>query len=192
MEGRLPGTEIRGAGLQVVAAAIPSDTTWLNATTIELVTPTHLPPGTYDVTLINPDGTVYKARNALTLTGPDDVDGDGIVNELDNCPAVANYDQTDTDGDLVGDRCDNCTAVTNASQLDTDGDGHGNACDGDFNQDGFVGGPDFTLFIGCFNQPTGGNSICEAADMNGDGFVGGPDFSLFIAGFNGAPGPAAP
>jgi len=98
----------------------------------------------------------------------------------------------DTDGDGVPDGTDNCTEDVNPDQLDTDGDGIGNVCDCDFNQDDFCGGPDFTLFIGCFNQPTGGDATCEAADMNGDGFVGGPDFTLFIGGFNGPPGPAAP
>jgi len=98
----------------------------------------------------------------------------------------------DTDGDGVSDGSDNCLTVANADQLDTDTDGFGNRCDCDFNQDNFCGGPDFTLFIGCFNKPTGGNATCEAADMNGDGFVGGPDFTLFIGGFNGPPGPGSP
>ena len=96
----------------------------------------------------------------------------------------------DTDQDGIADVTDNCISVANAEQLDTDGDGIGNMCDCDFNQDNFCGGPDFTLFIGCFNAATGGNPTCEAADMNGDGFVGGPDYSLFIGGFNGAPGPS--
>ena len=100
--------------------------------------------------------------------------------------------EVDTDTDGVIDACDLCREVFDPQQIDTDGDGIGNACDCDFNQDGFCGGPDFTLFIGCFNQFTGGNPTCEAADMNGDGFVGGPDFTLFIGGFNGPPGPAAP
>ena len=96
----------------------------------------------------------------------------------------------DTDGDGVSDGADNCTVDPNPDQLDSDADGIGNMCDCDFNQDNFCGGPDFTLFIGCFNAATGGDPTCEAADMNGDGFVGGPDFTLFIGGFNGPPGPA--
>ena len=47
-----------------------------------------------------------------------DSDGDGIADEEDNCPAIANAGQEDADGDLVGDVCDDCT--------DTDGDGFGN------------------------------------------------------------------
>jgi len=132
----------------------------------------------------------------------DDGDGNGTpgdhpctggetANCDDNCVDVPNADQADVDSDGVGDACDNCTEIANTEQLDTDGDGYGNACDCDLNQDDFCGGPDFTLFIGCFNAPTGGEPICEAADMNGDGFVGGPDFTLFIGGFNGPPGTAA-
>jgi hypothetical protein len=39
------------------------------------------------------------------ITGHDE-DGDGIPDALDNCPHVANPDQTDRDGDGVGDACD--------------------------------------------------------------------------------------
>jgi hypothetical protein len=34
-----------------------------------------------------------------------DIDGDGIRNEIDNCPADANPDQLDSDGNGVGDAC---------------------------------------------------------------------------------------
>ena len=96
----------------------------------------------------------------------------------------------DGDDDTLPDPFDNCRVQPNVSQVDTDQDRIGNVCDCDFNQDEFCGGPDFTLFIGCFNADVGEDPICRAADMNGDGFVGGPDFSLFIGGFNGLPGPS--
>ena len=35
-----------------------------------------------------------------------DLDNDGIVDNLDNCPGVANPAQLDTDGDKIGDECD--------------------------------------------------------------------------------------
>jgi hypothetical protein len=123
-----------------------------------------------------------------------DADGDSICDAVDLCPGLTQSDitQLDTDEDGIPNECDNCTFASNAQQYDADLDGIGNTCDCDFNNDNFCGGPDFTLFIGCFNADTGGNPTCEAADMNGDGFVGGPDFTLFIGGFNGPPGPAAP
>jgi cysteine-rich repeat protein len=45
-----------------------------------------------------------------TAFDPNDVDGDGVVNAMDNCPTVANASQTDTDMDGKGDACDSCPA----------------------------------------------------------------------------------
>lgn len=39
-------------------------------------------------------------------TGFIDTDGDGLMDDEDNCPTVAGADQTDTDGDYMGDICD--------------------------------------------------------------------------------------
>jgi len=38
----------------------------------------------------------------------DDLDNDGIVNDLDNCPETANADQKDDDTDGKGNACDTC------------------------------------------------------------------------------------
>jgi streptogramin lyase len=35
-----------------------------------------------------------------------DTDGDGLLDDVDNCPAVANANQADNDGDGLGDACD--------------------------------------------------------------------------------------
>lgn len=43
-------------------------------------------------------------RGAAFAAG--DADGDGVPDAVDNCPDVANADQTDTDGDQLGDACD--------------------------------------------------------------------------------------
>jgi len=57
-----------------------------------------------------------------------DIDGDGICGDADNCPTVYNV-QDDTDGDGIGDACDNCYAHPNTDQADADGDSQGDVCD---------------------------------------------------------------
>ena len=42
-----------------------------------------------------------------------DLDGDGLDDARDNCPADPNPDQADADGDGVGDACDLCFGVAN-------------------------------------------------------------------------------
>ena len=80
--------------------------------------------------------------------GSPDADADGVANEVDNCPNVANANQADGDADGVGDACDacpadatndadndgicqdvdNCPTVANGDQADDNGDGFGDAC----------------------------------------------------------------
>lgn len=57
-----------------------------------------------------------------------DSDGDGVGDGCDNCIHTYNPDQLNSDGDARGDRCDNCPDVTNPLQEDGDGDGRGDAC----------------------------------------------------------------
>lgn len=70
-----------------------------------------------------------KEHNAWELLSSNDYDGDGILNEYDNCPCTSNPDQLDSDGDGIGDACDNCINTPNPDQLDGDSDGIGDACD---------------------------------------------------------------
>jgi hypothetical protein len=56
-----------------------------------------------------------------------DRDGDGITNDADNCPDVANADQHDEDGDSLGDVCDPCPPSDD--NTDDDDDGVANDCD---------------------------------------------------------------
>jgi len=81
-----------------------------------------------------------------------DADSDGILSDLDNCPAATNSVQEDDDADGLGNVCDpctdadgdgygspvtvaslcpadNCPLVYNPSQQDSDADGLGDACD---------------------------------------------------------------
>ena len=51
-----------------------------------------------------------KTQKCAGATGGD-LDGDGIPNGSDNCPAVANPSQADADADGKGDACDSCAAA---------------------------------------------------------------------------------
>ena len=78
-----------------------------------------------------------------------DDDMDGIFDDIDNCPLVANPTQANNDGDALGDACDpdddndtvldgvdNCPLQANSTQANNDGDVQGDACDPDDDNDG--------------------------------------------------------
>jgi hypothetical protein len=60
-----------------------------------------------------------------------DGDGDGVLDDRDNCPTVPNADQHNEDGDRQGDLCDGCPHVASNMPSDADGDGVGDGCDPD-------------------------------------------------------------
>ena len=104
-----------------------------------------------------PDGSVIaytydpagnRTQKLVTAVVESDIDGDGVPDATDNCPAVANPTQADLDGDGLGDACDTDVdgdGVENAADafpfdagewLDTDRDGIGNNADPDDDNDG--------------------------------------------------------
>lgn len=91
----------------------------------------------------------------------------------------------DSDGDGVLDDTDNCLAIYNAAQQDTDGDGHGNACDADLNNDCNTNAIDLGLFKAVFFTND------SDADMNSDGVVNAVDLGALKSMFFSAPGPSA-
>jgi len=112
---------------------------------------------------------VSYTDDGKTLSYTDDADGDGKPDGFDNCPFVANRDQTDTDGDGVGDACDNCPTVANPDQRDTDGDGKGDACDDDIDGDGIANAKDNCPNIYNPDQlDTDGDGMGDACDPDDD------------------------
>ena len=61
-----------------------------------------------------------------------DTDSDGIADNIDNCPLVANTNQADNDQDSVGDICDtdvNCQITANENQANRNRDCKRDDCD---------------------------------------------------------------
>ena len=111
----------------------------------------------------------------------DDLDLDGVPDDEDNCPDVANADQRDEDENGVGDLCellpeedddqdgvlnrdDNCPLVANNSQTDDDDDGIGNRCDNC---------PDVANQDQADRDGNGQGDVC--ADVDGDGVLDAMD-----------------
>ena len=147
------------------------------------------------VTLGHPDTAISSATDAQV----GDVDGDGVPDESDNCPFVANTDQLDGDGDGVGDACDNCPddsnpdqsaaagfgpqrAISTAADLaecvyaaDLDGDGDADVLSASWGDDKIawyenLGGWELRAPAGDHARPTdAGVQSVYAADLDGDG-----------------------
>jgi hypothetical protein len=141
----------------------------------------------YACTVDSSEMSIFS-RNLIT-----DSDGDEVVDALDNCPALANADQSDTDNDGAGDLCDVCPGYDDF--VDTDQDGHADGCDLCPGYDDFADGDDDTVPDSCDNCPdlpnsdqadSDGNGVgdaCQAVcgDANGDGLANVGDAVFMIA-----------
>jgi len=89
----------------------------------------------------------------------EDIDFDGVCDEIDNCPDTPNPNQDDSDWDGVWDVCDNCIQTPNEDQLDSDWDGVWDICDNCIED------------INPNQEDTNGNGIwdvCDCIDSDGD------------------------
>lgn len=141
---------------------------------------------------VQPSGLEAEYPNLMILvkahsTPSFDIDGDGVEDELDNCPSTANPKQDDSDSDRVGDVCDtdddndgvvdteDVFPLNPDEWLDTDMDGTGNNADIDDDNDGLPdnldGEPLIPLTNGCssdvviiqsYTYSSGENLLCEA------------------------------
>jgi hypothetical protein len=94
----------------------------------------------------------------------------------------------DVDGDGIENNADNCYTLANANQADSDADGFGNRCDGDLNNNNVTNSQDYVLFRQQLGQPSVAPTY-NKADLNANGVVNSQDYVLFRGLLGKAPGP---
>ena len=153
-------------------------------------TSTNSPTITSEKTVSIKEGVV----DALTLTSivtssASDVDGDGVVDSLDNCPTVANDNQRDfdkngegdacedSDGDGVLDKTDICPTIPNPDQKDSNFNGVGDVCE-DADNDGVMDAYDNCKNVANVDQADsdgdGIGDVCDT-DSDNDGIIDSED-----------------
>ena len=129
--------------------------------------------------LNNSDCNDSNAQITPNTTWYRDADSDGIGyapnGSLVQCAQPAGY---------VLSNGDNCPNVANANQSDGDGDGLGDVCEwatGDLNLDGIITASDLPLFFNAWG------SAGPVGDLNFDGIVNGVDFAVLLGNWGTTP-----
>ena len=136
------------------------------------------PAGSYTLSAQTNGGAVIFLNSSDSdpfTIGSTDSDGDGVADDVDNCPDLANADQANFDGDFYGDACDpdddndgvadedDAFPFNQAESRDTDGDGIGDNADTDDDNDGQSDSDEAT----CGSDPKDASS--SSPDNDGDG-----------------------
>jgi hypothetical protein len=148
------GSDIAGYDIYYREAGETEWRLWLGDTQETSGEFTGTPGKGYEFRIVSTDNVGHTEQKdlvpdtKLSVPGPIDSDHDGIIDSEDNCPAIANDDQTDLDGDGTGDLCDNdddgdgvadttdnCPRNANTDQADLDNDNLGDVCDTDDDAD---------------------------------------------------------
>lgn len=98
----------------------------------------------------------------------------------------------DLDGDGILDNQDNCIEVINPDQRDSNNDGHGNVCDADLDNNGSVSFADLDILKVAFGSRKTDANFNADADFDGNGFISFADLDILKVFFGNPPGPSAP
>ncbi len=122
----------------------------------------HITPGAPCVDSPCPADEV--CRQGICYEPADDTDGDTLPDGTDNCPGIANPEQSNEDGDTFGDVCDPCPVVAADTPLDPDGDGVADLCD----PNPTTAGDSIVLFEGFHAGVPSGWQVIGSATAGGD------------------------
>jgi len=143
-----------GNGTEGTIMSYLNDAAWGFVFSNPLLTCTNQNGSMQSCGIANGSSNAADNKTSFNITAPlvsdfridtsNDDDKDGIQNDVDNCPNVANPDQLNTDSDTFGNACDsdddndgindpedNCPLNANPNQEDSDNNGIGDVCQDD-------------------------------------------------------------
>ena len=121
-------------------------------------------------------GGIYQSSILSTFVTSNDGDYDGVADSTDNCPLIANTNQSNQDSDELGDVCDedqDGDGVKNTDDafpsdanesLDTDQDGIGNNADFDDDNDGLSDSEELSLNTNPLKKDSDGDGVNDKED----------------------------
>ena len=93
-----------------------------------------------------------------------DIDSDGVLDDADNCPEIANPDQADLDGDGFGAECDaDGDCVPGPFRVNSDGEYEFNSS--------YISGNECADILGELPGGTWSDALAVAVDSNADGWL---------------------